>query len=189
MPPVVALRLTMLLHDIGKPFTWKEQDGRDCFEGHSEAGYTLAGRILERLRYEKKTIAQVQQLIGQHERMLQPEEICLRKAVADLGYEGVRNLIAVKRADVWAHSDAMAKLPLEPFDHMEHILKQMEERGDCCSLKQLAVSGKELTALGYKGRQVGDILDQLLQLVLEDPARNQKEYLLEQLNEMKEERL
>ena len=72
---------------------------------------------------------------------------------------------------------------------MEAILEQMEKRGDCCSLKQLAVSGKELTALGYKGRQVGDILDQLLQLVLEDPARNQKEYLLEQLNEMKEERL
>ena len=189
VPPVVALRLTMLLHDIGKPFTWKEQDGRDCFEGHSEAGYVLAGRILERLRYDKKTIAQVQQLIGQHERMLQPEEICLRKAVADLGYEGVRNLIAVKRADVWAHSDAMAKLPLEPFSNMEAILEQMEKRGDCCSLKQLAVSGKELTALGYKGRQVGDILDQLLQLVLEDPARNQKEYLLEQLNEMKEERL
>lgn len=180
-PPEVVLRLTMLLHDIGKPFVWKQQQDKDCFDGHSEAGAALAGQMLERLRYDKKTIAQVQQLIGQHERMLLPDEICLRKAVADLGFDGVRNLIAVKRADVRAHSDAMARLPLEVFDQIETILNQIEQRGDCCSLKQLAVSGKDLTALGYKGRQVGECLNRLLQLVLEEPARNEREWLLEQL--------
>ena len=101
--------------------------------------------------------------------------------MADLGFDGVRNLIAVKRADVRAHSDAMARLPLEVFDQIETILNQIEQRGDCCSLKQLAVSGKDLTALGYKGRQVGECLNRLLQLVLEEPARNEREWLLEQL--------
>jgi tRNA nucleotidyltransferase (CCA-adding enzyme) len=87
----------------------------------------------------------------------------------------------VKRADVWAHSEETAQMKLEVFDQMEYMLKEIEERGDCCSLKQLAISGRDLTALGYKGRQVGDLLNNLLQLVLEEPTRNNKAYLLEQL--------
>lgn len=183
VPPTVVLRLTMLLHDIGKPFVWKQQGENDLFDGHSEMGAQLAGQMLERLRYDKKTIAQVQQLISQHERLLRVDEICLRQAVADLGFDGVRSLIAVKRADVRAHSDAMAQMMLEPFDQMEALLDQIEQRGDCCSLKQLAVSGKDFIALGYRGRQVGDLLNQLLQLVLENPAYNNRDYLLSQVKE------
>ncbi len=181
VPPAVPLRLAMLLHDIGKPFVWKQMEEIDTFEGHSEAGAALAVQILERLRYDKKTIAQVELLIAQHERRLMADETCLRKAAADLGFDGVRNLLAVKRADVWAHSEETARMGLEAFEQMEDMLKQIEERGDCCSLKQLAVSGKDLTGLGYKGRQVGDALNRLLQMVLEEPARNEKSYLLEQL--------
>ncbi len=181
-PATVPLRLTMLLHDIGKPFVWHQDGEKDLFDGHSEMSAMLAGQILERLRYDKKTIAQVQLLIAQHERMLLPEEICLRQAIADLGFDGVRDLIAVKRADVWAHSDAIAQMVLEPFEQIEALLEQIEQRGDCCSLKQLAVSGKDLTALGYKGRQVGELLHQLLQIVLQDPACNEKVYLLNRLN-------
>ncbi len=185
VPPVVGLRLTMLLHDIGKPFVWQEQDDRDCFAGHSGVGAQLAGEILERLRYDKKTIHQVQMLIGQHERRLTVDEVCLRRAVADLGYEGLRNLITVKRADVWAHGDDMAKLPLEVFDEMEALLEQIVQRGDCCSLKQLAVSGKDLIALGLKGKEIGETLNVLLQMVLEDPSRNTRAYLLGQVKEEK----
>lgn len=183
VPPNVVLRLAVLLHDIGKPFVWKQQNEHDVFEGHSTEGARLAGKILERLRYDKKTIATVQQLISQHERLLQVDEVCLRQAVAELGYQGVRDLIAVKRADVWAHSDEMAKLPLESFAQMEAMLDQMQQRGDCCSLKQLAVSGKDLTALGYRGKAVGESLERLLQVVLKDPSSNQKEVLLRYLKE------
>ena len=180
VPPDVVLRLTMLLHDIAKPFVWHQEGEKDVFDGHSELGAKLAGDILERLRYDKKTISRVQMLIGQHERLLKPEEVCLRQAVADLTYEGVLELLAVKRADVWAHSDAMAQLPLEPFDQMEAMLRAIKERGDCCSLKELAVSGRDITALGAKGRTVGDVLNQLLQLVIENPSCNERGYLLEQ---------
>ena len=179
-PPTVVLRLTMLLHDIGKPFVWQREGQRDTFPGHSLVGAQLAGKILERLRYDKKTIAQVRELIAQHERLLTADDVCLRQAIADLGEDGLRNLIAVKRADVWAHSDAMAQLPLEPFDQMEAMLEQIQKRGDCCSLKQLAVSGQDMLALGCKGRQIGELLQQLLQQVLLEPARNDRAYFLQQ---------
>lgn len=183
-PQNIVLRLTMLLHDIGKPYVWQQQDGKDIFDGHSEVGSALAQTILERMRYDKKTIRQVGQLIAQHERLLKPEEICLRQAMAELTYDGVMNLIAVKRADVRAHSDAMAKLRLETFDQMETLLKKIQERGDCCSLKRLALSGKDVLALGYRGQQVGEVLEQLLWLVIQNPAYNERGCLLKQIEKL-----
>lgn len=177
-PPTLVLRLAALLHDIGKPFVWQRQGQKDLFYEHSAVGAQLAGDILHRLRYDKKTISQVRRLIAQHERPLTADALCLRRAVADLGADGLGDLLALKRADVRAHSDTLAQMPLEPFDQMEAMLAQILERGDCCSLKQLAVSGQELAALGYRGRQIGDGLERLLQQVLEDPARNSKEELL-----------
>lgn len=184
VPPTMVLRLTMLLHDIGKPFVWQREGQRDIFPGHSLAGAQLAASILERLRYDKKTIAQVRELIAQHERLLTADDVCLRQAIADLGEEGLRNLIAVKRADVWAHSDAMAQLDLQAFDQMEARLEQIQRRGDCCSLKQLAVSGQDMLALGCRGRQIGELLQQLLQQVLLEPARNDRAYLLQQAEKL-----
>lgn len=188
VPPEVPLRLAMLLHDIGKPFCWVEENGKIRFPDHGTVGAEMAGNILERLRYDKKTIAQVQMLIAQHERLLHPEEICLRRAVADLGADGVRGLIALKRADVWAHSDAMAQMKLEPFDRMEILLEEIIRRGDCCSLKQLALSGRDLTAMGYRGQEVGRLLNRLLQLVLENPAENQRDTLLRYIVEIQNEK-
>ena len=74
VPPTVVLRLTMLLHDIGKPFVWQRVGQQDRFPGHGLVGAQLAGKILERLRYDKKTIAQVQQLVAQHERLLAADD-------------------------------------------------------------------------------------------------------------------
>lgn len=178
VPNDVVLRLTMLLHDIGKPYVWQEMDGKDEFPQHEQVSADLAEHILERLRYDKKTIARVKLLIAEHTRGLLPQEINMRRAIADLGADGVHQLIQVKRADIQAHNENLAQEPLAIFDEMEAMMQMLLERGDCCSLKQLAVTGKEITALGFKGRMVGDVLERLLQLVLEDPSRNEKAYLL-----------
>ena len=59
------------------------------------------------------------------------------------------------------------------------MYKEIKERGDCVSLKQLAVNGKDLVALGMApGKQIGEQLERLLQEVLENPEKNTKEYLL-----------
>ncbi len=183
-PPERALRLTMLLHDIGKPFVWREDaDGVDHFDGHGETGAALAAAILERLRYDKKTIARVRRLIAWHGVRLEADPVSLRRAASALGFDGLRDLLAVKRADVRAHSEAMAALPCTPFDEMERLAAEIEARGDCCSLRQLAVSGRDLTELGYRGEAVGRELARLLDLVLEEPSRNARACLVEQAKE------
>ena len=181
VPNDVVLRLTMLLHDIGKPYVWVQQNGKDEFPEHEMVSAVLAEEILERLRYDKKTIARVKLLIAEHTRGVLPKEVSVRRAVNVLGVDGLRQLIAVKRADIQAHNEALAENPLEVFDEMEAVLARIVERGDCCSLKQMAVTGKDITALGYKGKEVGEVLDWLLQIVLKDPACNEKSYLLAQL--------
>ncbi|MBQ2995319.1 MAG: polynucleotide adenylyltransferase, partial [Peptococcaceae bacterium] len=97
-----------------------------------------------------------------------------------LGADGVYQLIQIKRADIQAHNEKLAEDPLTIFDEMETLLHQILDRGDCCTLKQLEVTGKDIMALGYKGRAVGDVLEHLLKLVLVDPSRNDKAYLMEQ---------
>lgn len=184
VPPDVVLRLTMLLHDIGKPFAWQlRADGGDAFPDHENMGAELAGKILNRLRYDKKTISRVTLLVRNHTRQLQPEEINLRQAVADLGAETVQQLLEVKRADIKAHNNCDMTEVLQLFDTMEVMLKQILQRGDCCTLKQLAVSGRDLTALGISGQQVGQILNQLLQIVIQQPEKNDKMVLLELVKE------
>lgn len=180
VPDDVVLRLTMLLHDIGKPYVWQNIDGKDEFLNHELVSADLAEQILERMRYDKKTIARVKLLIAEHTRGLLPKDVNMRKAIADLGVDGVRQLILIKRADIQAHNTVLEVEPLEIFDEMEQLLQTIIDRGDCCSLKQLAVTGKDITALGCKGRMVGDVLDWLLQMVLENPSCNEKSYLLAQ---------
>ena len=180
VPEDVVLRLSMLLHDVGKPYVWQQADGKDLFPQHEVVSAALAEQILERLRYDKKTIARVKLLIAEHTRGLLPEPVNMRNAIADLGADGVYQLIQIKRADIQAHNEKLAEDPLTIFDEMEILLQQILDRGDCCTLKQLAVTGKDIMALGYKGRAVGDVLEHLLKLVLVDPSRNDSAYLMEQ---------
>ena len=184
VPNDVVLRLTALLHDVGKPYVWTQIDGKDEFPDHESISATLAEQILERLRYDKKTIARVKLLIAEHTRGLLPKPYLMRRAIADLGVDGVRQLIAIKRADIQAHNDVLAQDPLTIFDDMERELERILAAGECCSLKQMAVSGKDMIALGAKGPMVGDLLDALLGLVLKDPERNDRAYLLAQAEKM-----
>ena len=180
LPEDVVLRLTALLHDIGKPYVWQAVDSKDTFPNHEVISAELAETILERMRYDKKTIARVKLLIAEHTRGLLPKETNMRRAIADLGAGGVQQLIQIKRADIQAHNAILEQTPLVIFNEMEAMMQMILERGDCCSLKQLAVTGKDIMALGCKGRAVGNVLDQLLDMVLVNPACNERQYLLEQ---------
>ena len=179
VPEDVVLRLAALLHDIGKPYVWQVLDGKDEFPQHEVVSAELAETILERMRYDKKTISRVKLLVAEHTRGLLPKETNMRRAIADLGADGVYQLIQIKRADIQAHNAVLEQTPLAIFDEMESMMQMLLERGDCCSLKQLAVTGKDITALGFKGRAVGDVLEQLLDIVLKNPSCNEKQYLLE----------
>lgn len=93
----------------------------------------------------------------------------VRRAVVKTGQDQYPAIFALKRADVLAQSEYQRKEKLDYIDRYEQLYKVMKEKGDCISLKQLAVTGRDMIALGIKpGRQIGEILALLLEQVMKE---------------------
>lgn len=175
------LRLTMLLHDIGKPATrTTDNEGIDHFNGHNIEGEHIAVRIMRRLKLDNETIQKVKRLVKWHDYRPEATPKAVRRAVNKIGEDIFMQLLLVQRADTLAQSSYLREEKLERIQKVEELYKTMKEEQQCMSLKDLAVTGNDLIRAGMKpGREIGDMLKWLLELVLEEPERNHKEYLLD----------
>ena len=98
-----------------------------------------------------------------------------------IGEEAFPGLFAVKRADILAQSDYLRQEKLEKVKKWEQLYEELKASKQCVSLKSLAVTGSDLIAAGWKpGRELGEMLQVLLELVLDNPEYNEKERLLEE---------
>ena len=176
--PDAVLRWAMLLHDIGKPdcFTEDEQ-GVGHFYGHPARSAALAEEICRRMRMDKKSAQRIVTLVQWHDRDIPRTEKAVARAARQLGEETLRQLLAVKRADNRAQS-ALCRGRAAEIDKAEAILDGLVARQSCFSLRDLAVRGSDLTALGLHGPAVGETLQRLLDAVMDGEAPNEKESLL-----------
>lgn len=179
-----VLRLTMLLHDIGKPVVKKtDENGRDHFKTHGPVGERMAQTILRRLKFDNDTIKKVCRLIKWHDLRPSAQEAEVRKAVYTIGEDLFPLYLEVQRADMRAQSNYKRQQKQRRLDEVEQLYREITARGDCVSLKTLAVTGTDLIKAGVKpGKQIGEILDGLLQEVLENPGLNEKELLLSRIS-------
>ncbi len=176
-----VLRLTMLLHDIGKPECHtRDEDGIDHFHGHAEISAQMAERILRRLKYDNDTIRSVTTLVKYHGIMIDNTPAAMRRAVAEVGEPLFPLLFEVKHADGAAQAPGRLAEKEEQLALWKQLYEEIYARGDCLSLKKLAVTGKDLLEAGMKpGREMGQVLQCMLEDVLEEPSHNEKKYLLE----------
>lgn len=173
--PVV--RWAVLLHDIGKPKCFTEDaDGVGHFRGHPAVSGALADAALRRLKFSRREREAVVQLVEWHDRNIPRTEAGIRRALLELGETQLRRLLAVKRADNLAQA--------APYRAMQQEIRRAEEllegqlREGCWSLRQLAVSGEDLAALGLRGPQIGAELKRLLAAVVDGALPNQRAALL-----------
>ncbi|MDY3281371.1 CCA tRNA nucleotidyltransferase [Dysosmobacter sp.] len=184
-PPVVVLRMTMLLHDLGKPACFTvDEAGVGHFYGHHTVSRRMAETILDRLRFDHDRKQTIVTLVDHHDRLLPPEEKTLRRALRKFGERDLRRLLAVKRADNLAQAPAW-RHRLQELDAAEALLEDLLRQEACFSLKQLAVNGRDLLALGLRGPAVGRGLERLLDAVVDGTLENQPEVLLEAVKEWK----
>ena len=179
--PELVLRMTMLLHDIGKPFVWDSSESLsyDRFDDHAAVSAKLAGKILRDLKYDNATRKDVVELIAHHNDILLPDPVNVRRALARLGEVQTRRLVQVKVADLIAHDLAgERKKILALFAEISDVIDEVVARGDCTSVKALAIGGQDMMALGLSGRAIGQMLNAALELVLEKPEMNTRETLL-----------
>ena len=179
--PELVLRLTMLLHDIGKPFVWDSSESLsyDRFDDHAAVSAKFAGKILRDLKYDNATRKDVVELIAHHNDILLPDPVNVRRALARLGEVQTRRLVQVKVADLIAHDLAGEREKiLALFAEISDVIDEVVARGDCTSVKALAIGGQDMMALGLSGRAIGQMLNAALELVLEKPEMNTRETLL-----------
>lgn len=178
--PDKVLRLTMLLHDIGKPAVKKtDENGRDHFKMHGPAGEKMASAILRRLKFDNDTISKVCRLIRWHDDRPAPDMCSVRRAVNRIGEDIFPLYLEVQRADMLAQSTYKREEKAARLEGVNECYRKILEEGQCVSLKSMAVKGRDLIAAGYApGPELGEILNRLLEHVLEHPEDNEKDRLL-----------
>ena len=178
VPPRPVLRWAMLLHDLGKPETFSlGEDGRGHFYGHWRESVKKAEAVMDRLRFDNHSRRTILTLVERHDCELPLSERSVRRNLARYGEETLRLLLEVKRGDNQAQAPAYRDR-LRLIDQWEALLDVVIAQGSCFSLGQLAVRGGDLTALGYRGPAVGEMLRQLLEQVIEERLPNDREALL-----------
>lgn len=187
----LIIRLAALLHDVGKPATreWKDapsgkktrngKAGDWTFYSHQVVGAKMARKMLRRLHFSNEIIEAVCLFVYEHMFVYDPEVVTLagvRRLLARVGSENVDALVKVREADRIGSGVPKA----QPY-RLRYLLAMIEKvKTDPISAKMLKINGedimKELKVPA--GRLIGQIIAVLLEEVLEDPARNTKEYLL-----------
>jgi len=164
----LAVRLAALLHDSGKP----SANGK-----HAERGAKLADQALERLRYPTRMRLYVKRLVRAHAFSLEEVDARFaRRFLREHGEELAFDLVVHKEADL--RGKKVSQTELDAAARLRSLLEQ--ERTQPHRLEDLAVDGSDLLQIGYReGPELGQTLDSLLDAVVDDPALNTREELLE----------
>lgn len=185
----INVRLAALLHDTGKPATKKivptPQGETVTFYRHEQYSAEIARKLLFRLKFSNAEIDNICHLIENHMFNYEPQwkDSAVRRFLVKVKAENVEDLFDLRLADIYGmrntpvrlHDSQTAKLLLE---FKERIEKEQQKKS-ALSLKSLAVNGKDLMEAGIPGgKELGTILNELFETVLEDPAQNKKDTLM-----------
>jgi len=177
------VRLAALFHDIAKPHTKKWLNNQWTFYGHEVVGAKITKNTLSDLKFPKEIIEKVTKLVRWHMFFSDTEEISLsavRRMVRNVGPELIWDLMDVRACDrIGTGRPKESPYRLRKYHSMiEEVMR------DPISVKQLKVDGEEIMKLTNTlgGPHIGFILEILLSEVLEDPARNTKDYLEEKVH-------
>lgn len=188
VPANKVLRWAALLHDVAKPETKTTDENGDHFYGHNEKGVELARRILLRLKFDNATIDRVKRLVFWHDYgMGQAMKLkTFRRGLSQMGADLFEDYVALKWADILGQSSYMQQEKLDTLATLQNYYAQIMDEKQCLSLKDLAITGKDLiTELGMQpGKEIGKTLHILLDRVLDDPSLNERDTLLDMARQM-----
>lgn len=164
-----------------------DENGKDHFRGHAAHSEVIARRILKRLKFDNETVDTVCNLVRNHSwyPLLTGKDV--RCCAYQMGPELFDSFLLVKRSDIMAHHPDVIVQKLDYLKEVEHIWRDVQLHRDCLSLKELALTGRDLLADGMEpGPAVGEVLQKLLAEVLEFPERNMHEYLMNRSRTLRE---
>ena len=183
-PPTPLLRWTVLFHDMGKPECFAlDEKGIGHFMGHGVVSRRIAEGAMNRLRFDGESRARIAELVEWHDHRVQTEK-GVRRMLNRFGEEDFRNLLDVQRADNMGQAEKF-RYRQQDIDRVEALLNAELARGSCFTLKQLAINGNDLKPLGYRGPELGRVLQMLLDRVMDGRLSNNREDLLAEAEKLK----
>lgn len=185
--PDRVLRLTMLFHDMGKPdLKTVDADGTAHFKKHALRSEELTREVMRRLKFDNETLKSVATLVRYHDYRMPVRGEAVRRAMNRIGPALFPLYLEVRRADVLAQSLYLREEKLADIAGVERLYREALARRECVTLKDLAVNGSDLIEAGFRpGRELGEILQSLLDDVMREPELNERERLLALAEEKK----
>ena len=186
--PDKVLRLTMLMHDFGKPDVKKVvKGGREIFYKHPEVSAAYAEKIMRRLKFDNDTRTKVVRLVKWHGLKYDASEVSVRRALNRVGQDIFEDFIKVQHADIEAKNPAVIPDKLALLAAKEKTYHRVISEGQCFTVRQLAIGGLDLIRAGIEpGPLLGAVLDKLTEAVIDDPELNEKDKLLAKAAELKD---
>lgn len=177
--PDELIRTVMLLHDIGKPdMYYADNEGIAHFKRHQFQSAKYADDILRRMRSDTESRKRICALVAEHDNRIPAEKKSVRRFISKYDYGFFYDYLEVRRADTLAQSQYKREEKMRELDSLEELAEELQREDACINLKQLAVNGNDMTALGLSGRRIGEALNFLLSAVIDEMAENERGALL-----------
>lgn len=191
-----VLRLTMLLQYVGeaceKAETGQVLKGLNCLMADwnkisreqvpcqasesGKKGEVVVKRILKRLKFDNDTLSKVSILVRYHDLPMIASKRVIRYQLKEIGIPLFQLLLEVK--EITLQLDKKRQKEMEQINVIRSLCNEIIEHNECVNLKMLAVGGEDLKELGFsQGKEIGNMLEELLFEVLDEPKRNTKLYL------------
>ncbi|MCH5212652.1 MAG: HD domain-containing protein [Oscillospiraceae bacterium] len=184
----LTTRLAVFFHDFGKPQCYQEDEsGTGHFYGHGKVSAELSSTIMRWLKFDNQTRRDVKKLVFYHDVQLAAVKKQIRRWLNRIGEQQFRRLLDVKVSDIRGqkeNNDNDERLLVIPdiLSLTDEILRERE----CFQMKDLSVNGKDLLAMGFvQGKEVGDALRKLLDMVIDGQIKNDRDELLNYLQTIK----
>lgn len=176
----IVTELALLLHDIGKPQCQVfDERGIAHYYEHAKISAALADERLKAMKYDNDTRKKVVELISYHDATFDDEPKHIKKWLNKIGEEQFRRLLEVRYADIFAQNAMSMSQRLAYIDRIRERLEEVLASEQCFQLKDLAVNGNDLMEIGIpKGKEIGNTLNWLLDMVINSEANNEKNELL-----------
>lgn len=175
----LVVKLALLLHDIGKPRCYTEDERGGHFHGHGVPSHDIADNVMQRLRFDNRTRHAVTDLVLYHDSVIEPTPKTVRRWLNKIGKELFSQLLDIRMADIKAHAEGTQESRIERCNALRMIMNDVVAQEQCFSLKNMNVSGDDIISIGVpEGKEVGRILKLLLDEVISGTLENDREVLL-----------
>ncbi len=170
----------VLLHDIAKPQCFTiDKKGYGHTNGHMEKSAEISKTILTRLKAPKKLVHDVYILVYNHDREIGDNKYSLKCFLHSFGLSLAKDLLTVKKADMYAHSQHGIDKYNKFVILYENFLNEIITKSECYSFDSLNIDGNDLLSLGFVGERVGEVKENLLHAVMSDKVKNERNLLID----------